>query len=286
MTRDIVFHIGAHKTATTHLQNVLASRPRELRKHGVVFRGPSHLRSSGQGVRGFLGLNEGQDRDATLAKYCRNAPRFILSEENYIGLLTDKYWHPLGVRFYHQARHRLVRLARDLAPHPLTLALGVRDPAGLLKSLYGQALMVGFFRPWEGFIKNRNPADMQWSEFITRLHSSGAFAHIILWRFEDYPQNLPTVLSALCGGATPDLDLMPDQIYHPGLSARAVQAAIDWHAEGYKGPLGHIAREDYPVGDQYPAFQPWSQAMRLASRHAYDRDLARIKTMAGVTCLW
>ena len=61
-----------------------------------------------------------------------------------------------------------------------------------------------------------------------------------------------------------------------------MDACAQWHAEGYKGQLGIIAREDFPVSDAHPRFQPWSPDALAQAQAAYEEDIAAIATLPNV----
>jgi len=63
---------------------------------------------------------------------------------------------------------------------------------------------------------------------------------------------------------------------HEGLSERAVQACCTWHAAGYSGRLGAVAREGSPISDAYPKFSPWPEELVRESQAAYRRDIGAL----------
>jgi len=149
---DIYFHIGAHKTATTHLQGCFRRHPLLLKEHGALFLGPRRLRGGQEDLSHVLGVGPDQDRDQVFSDLIADHTKLILSEENFIGLMVDQQGQLETSALYPKAGERLARIAEKLHPHRLHLLLGVRNPASFVVSLYSQALMRGTFQTWEAFV--------------------------------------------------------------------------------------------------------------------------------------
>jgi hypothetical protein len=72
---------------------------------------------------------------------------------------------------------------------------------------------------------------------------------------------------------------------HPGLSEQAVQACCTWHAAGYGGRLGAVAREDFPISDANPKFAPWPEELLRESQAAYGQDVEALVRAPKITVL-
>lgn len=72
---------------------------------------------------------------------------------------------------------------------------------------------------------------------------------------------------------------------HPGLSEQAVQACCTWHAAGYGGRLGTVAREDVPISVANPKFTPWREELLRESQAAYGQDIAALVRAPKITVL-
>ena len=110
-------------------------------------------------------------------------------------------------------------------------------------------------------------------------------AAVSIWRYEDYHRLLPQILNTLLGQPRPDIPLHMEKRMHEGLSECAVQACCTWHAAGYDGRLGAVAREDFPVSDAYPKFSPWPEELMRESRAAYGRDIEALGRAGNITVL-
>ncbi len=282
---DIVLHAGAHKTATTHLQQLFYQYADKIQSRGTSFVGPRHLRRAGQSLKAALGAAPGQDRDAVLSQRLGDARGLLVSEENALGMIIAPDGQLAHKRLYPTAPHRLTTLAKGLKPHRLHLAVGLRNPADLLVSAYAQALMAGNYRSWEDFIGDVDPVAMEWSGILERLAQSGHFASIVVWRYEDYHAVFHDVVAHLLGPDHPIGPVNLNRKSHEGLSGAAVDACARWYADGHRGRLGTVAREDFPISDSTPRFSPWSDTVQDTVAQGYADDMARLETIPGITVL-
>ncbi|MEL6685770.1 MAG: hypothetical protein AAFQ00_10775, partial [Pseudomonadota bacterium] len=100
---SIAFHIGAHKTATSHLQRSLLRAGDALAAAGVRYYGPDYFRLPGHSIQALFGFRPGTKgggamRPAAeqLALLQQDGHRIVLSEENFIGPLNQP--HGRGMR--------------------------------------------------------------------------------------------------------------------------------------------------------------------------------------------
>ncbi|MEM6307452.1 MAG: hypothetical protein AAF701_05660 [Pseudomonadota bacterium] len=281
---DIVFHAGMHKTASTHLQQRLQRRLPALEQAGLRFYGPQYFRNEMTGVPATLGIGQ-SDMHHTLEQRVGPGRRMIISEENYLGLLVASSGRLMHDGLYPNAADRIDGLARAVAPHRFHLALGLRNPATLYVSAYCQALFKGHYRPWDNFTKDVQWDQLNWSKVILPMADRGGCASITLWRYEDYHDVFDQIIQCLLGTPHPDIPADLSERTHEGLSAAAVAACADWHTENHRGPLGILAREDFPVSEDYPKYNPWDATALAALTDQYNKDIAKLRTHPGVTFL-
>jgi hypothetical protein len=282
----IIIHAGAHKTASTHLQNRLLENENLVVKSGCSYLGPEKIRDQFGTLWRALGRSDTPDEQKRkLAALAAGQPRLVISEENIIGGFKDLMNGPNRAILYPKAVERLARLAQLVAPNPLHIAMAVREPSSYYVSVYNQLLLSGRFQTWERFSKGLDPTAVKWSDILRPIAEIPGVAAVSIWRYEDYHRLLPQILNTLLGQPRPDIPLHMEKRMHEGLSERAVQACCTWHAAGYGGRLGAVAREDFPVSDAYPKFSPWPEALMRESRAAYGRDIEALGRAGNITVL-
>ena len=282
----IIIHAGARKTASTHLQNRLLENENLVVKSGCSYLGPEKIRDQFGTLWRALGRSDTPDEQKRkLAALAAGQPRLVISEENIIGGFKDLMNGPNRAILYPKAVERLARLAQLVAPNPLHIAMAVREPSSYYVSVYNQLLLSGRFQTWERFSKGLDPTAVKWSDILRPIAEIPGVAAVSIWRYEDYHRLLPQILNTLLGQPRPDIPLHMEKRMHEGLSERAVQACCTWHAAGYGGRLGAVAREDFPVSDAYPKFSPWPEALMRESRAAYGRDIEALGRAGNITVL-
>jgi hypothetical protein len=284
----IGLHLGAHKTASTHLQRTIAAHSVQIEAQGMTYLGPAELR--GNGLRlGWVaaGGADAQSAARRVGKEIARRPRLLISEENILGTAHEPEMLLQG-RFYPEGGLRLSRvldaLGRDGPSEMLYLA--VRDPAGFMVSAYCQRLFSGAIEPFGAFLGACDPSRMRWSELVRRLLGDDRVAGCLVWRYEDWPAIAPQVLARMLpAGVAAQVEVVPG-VTHPGLSARAHGWVMQAHADGETAPdLARRARRRFPKSAIEPGFQPFSDATRAASAAAYADDLERIALLPGAELL-
>lgn len=276
-------HLGAHKTATTHLQETLTLvRPalaargidylpnrlvRERRLARTLWRrqlkarlpviGPWHMRETIEAVVTPLRLGP---------------ETVVLSEENILGI-PDQI---LRVPFYPQAALSVARLAALGRRAELVFFLSIRGYDTLLPSAYAESLKFRPPRPG-GFdaagLAARAPS---WYELVAQIRRAAPGVPLRIWRQEDYRANAEAIMAEVCGlelGPLPDIS---DPSWTRSPTAEGIRAA-----EALDPGLSMAERRER-VGEIYATaegerYRPFAEAERRALRERYAADLARIE---------
>ncbi len=279
----ICVHLGAHKTATTHLQKSLnAQRDVLLRKH-IRYYGPGRLRGPGKSVMARFGPEATQPGEVALDRLVRGAKRLVISEENLMGwphpprLARDAALYPRGP-------DQVAMISAAAAGTELRLFLGIRNFSDFYTSLYSQMLFSGRVRPFDRFLRRIDYAGANWAQLVTRLTQ---VAPVVVWRHEDYPGISPKILRRLLGWKLGKAIPMIEARVHQGLSQEAVaQLVAARQASADLAPEAALdMRRRFPQGPDRPAFDPWTRREHAESRDRYGRDLDRIASLPDVTLL-
>jgi len=286
---SVSLHVGVHKTASTHLQKTLARNASLLRDNGVGFVGPESLRQPGQSLQALFGLGDradapgGHDAQAQLRRLAGDgAARLVISEENALGpMVGEGAPGPL----YPNADLRIERLIRALAPSPVRLFVGLREPAGWLASVYRHKLFNGSYPTFDDFAGGVDPAALRWSNLIERLRRVGGVGRLYIWRQEDYPAVAGPVFRRMLGWKLgPQVARIEGRV-NEGLSHKAVEQLLRWGESDDPRGAARKARALFPITTPESRFAPWPAAVLARSRAAYDADIARIADIAGADLL-
>lgn len=278
MRRRLTFLIGAHKTASTHLQRSLVAQKAPLAERGVGVIGPMPIGGTilplsellrGRAEPDLLALAS----EGFLRKHAGAARTVVLMNENILSnsLAPDMAFK--DDQLYKFAPQRVKRVIELFPDHDIQVGMALRNPAGFLVSSWQEHMKGHAFRPFRDYLGAAEVAALSWLNLVKKLRQALGETPLFLWRYEDYPAVVPTVLRHCMGDAAAGVTLL-DRAANPGFSARA----LDYLAE-----VGSVTPETtaealrrFPKGPDNPAFQPWDAAEKAAMSERYEKDLARI----------
>jgi hypothetical protein len=280
----LAIHVGAHKTATSHLQHGFSKSRGVLRQKGVAYFGPEMLRGKLRLPR-LAGKPSDPPKDLLAALDRNRMCKLVLSEENILGT-TRADLVAAAEQLYPTGDARLARLMQALGCTNATLYLSIRAPLAFLTSAHGQQQNAGRFAPMSDYLAHVSPDALRWSELVQRLASVPDVARVVVWRYEDYPAIVPTVQDSMLGrGRRFDL---PDRKRLVGTSARALEHARAVLAENPSRDVTEViraARAAYPKSDAFPGPAPFAPDALAADLARYDDDCTRLAALPNVTLL-
>ena len=286
----IRIHIGAHKTATTEMQQALRRVRTRLEEAGTGVVGPRGLRGDWISLHRamFAGDEEALGRARTrLGRWLRRHERHVISEENIIGTVHRRRIFGAGNVLYPEAAENL-GLLRDLLGNPeVELFLSIRDPAEFVTSAYGQVLREGVAMGIEDYVEGYDVSAFSWAELVTRLRAVPGVTRITCWRYEDYAVLRPEIMSQLIG---PELAALvpPPETHNAGMSEAAYRQFLEWVFDDIDAPFPELlarARAMHPKGPGDPGMRPLPEAVHVESRARYAGDVAALSALDGVVLL-
>lgn len=286
----LFIHLGAHKTATTHLENCLRAAEPELLAAGVAFLGPGNLRQEPLNLRMLLNDPDRRPRQQSTARVLLRTliadhRDLVLSEEQILGGLGDADLLGPDGQVYLHAVPRLRHLLALAGTGEVTLLLALRSPADFLTSVFGEQLRHGGPLRIEDFLRGFDPAGLRWSELVARLLAETGAARLICWRYEDTAATRSELLDLLLG---PDLARAVPYLKprRPGMSAAAYRALLDGSdGELASRDLAEALRRAHPKRAGAAALRVLPEALHATCDRLYAKDCARIAAMPGVRFL-
>jgi hypothetical protein len=279
-------HLGAHKTATTHLQETLTAVRGELALRGIDFI-PNPLVRQQKLARTLwrrrpiarlpiVGPAHMRDAIETAVEPLRIGPDVVvLSEENIVGVPEQI----LAVPFYPQAAQSVARLASLASRAEVTFFLSIRSYDTLLPSAYAEALKhapppPGGFGAARARLLAEPPS---WFDLVARIRDAAPEVPLRIWRQEDYRANAKAIMEAVCGcvlGALPEIS---DPAWTRSPSASAIAAAEALPASLSRPERLARVRALYAAAEPgADRFRPFAPAERQRLRADYEADLDRI----------
>ncbi|WP_421701177.1 hypothetical protein [Aliiroseovarius sp.] len=201
---ELVLHIGAHRTATTAMQDMLVAHRAALLAAGVT----TLVREDLGTVEGFstVPARDGWIRSrAAMDRLTDGAETVLLSEENLIG---DMGWNIRSAKFYGSARRRL-QAYREFLGMPRRVGLSIRDYASYWISAHGHELSYRHVGK-QGVVRFAEArarlaaAERGWLDLIRDMRAVFKDSEILVWPVE-HRIPLPEVTRRLL--VRPGLDL-------------------------------------------------------------------------------
>ena len=272
MDGDVLW-LGLHKTGTTFLQKSLDRSQAALDQAGIAYVDLETCRR--RWTRPLL--HKGHPEVPAPGDLPAGRTRWLVFDENILALVQ----HALTRQgLYPKGGDRARILADHLRLRRPRIVLGLRGFAGLLPSLYCEALKSTPFKTFEQFLLQPVEA-MSWQPLVEALRARFPGSEILLYRAEDLPGREARLLAEVTGLPETAFALL-DKPERLGFSDAAMRRLHDM-AEG--GPVSHedvrAAVRDLPRAPGQPGFSPWTPEDREILEVNYARDLAILRKRAA-----
>lgn len=286
----IAYHLGVHCTDDDRLVRTLLRNADRLAAEGIEVPDPARYRNL---IRDTAIQLKGGSADRSLQDSLLDqimegmaAERLVLSWENFLAFPA---WAVRGA-LYRTGGERMQAITRIFPDHGAEFHIGLRNPATFLPELHRRQRG----RDYEDFIGEADPADLRWSDLILGLIEKNPQAAICVWADEDTPLIWPEVLRSVAG-------------HSAGLALEGRDDLLEslMTAEGLRRMRGYLADhppqtpaqrrrvvsaflDKFALPDQLDVsftLPGWTAEMVAAMTAQYDRDMAYIATLPGVTVL-
>jgi hypothetical protein len=277
---EVRLHIGAHKTATTHIQDVLEKNATLLKSNDVLYLPRSFMRSSGlsAAVRDNYWEVQSQDRLTNIADLISSSNslprRILISDEDMLGMSID-----ILRGLYTNISLRMKPWECKTTGCRTTVFLSIRDYANLLPSAYAQAMRDGaLVSSFETYLDFWNSVAPSWSSVVGELKTVFPAADIKVWTFEHYVTHARQITAMLADIESPLVDApIPHETKR--LSMSAVQAIANLDRRLSLGSRRQRVSEIVASDTSGDAYDPLGATDRSALSARYQTELAQIAAM-------
>jgi hypothetical protein len=295
MNSEIKLHLGIHKTASTHLQNLMANHntgvlhsmqthfypPREIREPvvRVVHKTYAERKAGGPVTKSIA--------DA-VAPLLKSHSRIIVADENLIGSCQELYHNKQP---YPRAQQLLSVLAEGLTAGRVSeVYLAVRSYDTFLASAYCEAIRnTREFITFEEYTRHLAPEELSWSSLVRSVTDVFPQSRVFVWRFEDYRRLEPAIVNSIAGASVHGrFSSGAGAIVYPSPSQKTISALAalkDVLSRKELSTLRPRLEKMFPKSDTNPAFNPWQPAASLYWKEKYRRDMAELSSISNVTLL-
>lgn len=282
-------HLGAHKTATTHIQEVLTLKRKSLVAAGTDYIPSRVVRRAGlaqalaaRSVAARLPVMRERMVERIMDDHLRplraGPERIILSEENLIGGLESAYLQPI----YPLIGSTVPRLASLGKRAKVVFFLSIRSFDAQLPSSYAQILRLrapraGGFEAVRRKILSTPPS---WFDLVCRIRRLAPGVPLIVWRQEDYRAHSEEILETICGVPIGSVPHVEDPVSTRSPCAEAIRAAEALPANMDRAARRARVDEIYRQTAGDGPFRPFSRTETQMLRKAYEADVAQIERLS------
>lgn len=292
--RRIHLHLGAHKTATTFLQNTLRINNSLLLEQGVFYVPLNRMRADGNKLTNSINslikasrphsrLPEFRREIASVfdKKIMEGCHTVLISDENMSAPLTAF----LNGTAYVGMSNRYKFIREELGAD-LHVFFSVRDYPDFLSSIYVEILRHKPYLTFGDFItKLYDDLPRLWSKAYLELSGFFGQENVTFWDFRETAANPAGVLSMLTAGVSGmNIDPTPSR---PGLSQKAVEFIRDLHKlPGAPLPpdlIAKVAERLHPPTKLNGKFDPWIPREKAVLRAHYFEEMKQISCQTFVS---
>lgn len=193
---EVIVHIGAHKTATTYIQNILEANMDLLRKHGIAYVPLSKLRQDKFIQQ--LNKNTIKNKDDFINRYNVNTEgtkRLIISEENISGSSAELY--NTGT-LYAKLPENIKKIDKIFDGNTVKYLFCGRNYSGYISAMYIEYIRHKPYVSFKEFTGKINFETINWEKIIKSIQNSTK-NEAIFWTYEYFRSDTQKIFEAITG---------------------------------------------------------------------------------------
>ncbi len=254
-------HIGAHKTATTYIQNVLK---KSKFRPGTLYIPMWEFRSG-------LGREIGQKKISKLPEYIFNNDHVIISEENLSGAALG------GLSLYPRA-HRNLKIFNDLSGR---IHVCIRKYSEFFPSCW----IEGNLRKVATSPFNVKFPQRTWTDYLEEVSGALPNFKIMVWDYSDFRGNEDFYIRMISNNSIAEIGEVKTNTARVSLSHVAFDAlkiCAEFLDPKERAILTRRLAQKFPAGKTYPKFSPYSEDEISSMDDRYRKDLMDIDSRYGI----
>ena len=267
----IILHLGAHRTASTHVQGVLGKNTALLAKAGIA--APSQ-----EDVKNALTKPLGTRIPSVRAGFKQlgvpaGLETVVISDENLLGFLNSIFIHGA---FYPDTARRLAKLRVMLPVDPAKIVVAIRPYESFFISAYGRWLAPGrMVLPRDTLAELVLGLSRGWADVLADIADAFPDSELVISEYSPDPRFGPAQLSAILGPLADELFYNPAYRWNRSMSARQTmlyEQAVEAGDAEKAADIRTWKRFNQP--DLHDGF--WDDATQKALQTRYAQDRAGI----------
>ncbi len=274
----MIFHIGAHKTATTYIQNKLEINRDLLIAHNIHYPDIFETRKN---FTYRMSQQPGEFNDFTQSLIAiRGQKTIILSDENMAGGVDDMVAND---RQYQHIGKRMAKYCALLGVDDPEIYFAIRDYSSFVISLYCEYVRHYPFIKFEHFYARFKISKFSWPQVVGDLLSELPDAQVKIWDFGRFRQSEAAIVSDMVGFDSLELTPLTEEVRSSfsQLAIRSIEALSEVLDQTRLKHIAPIIAKGFPRNDEYKAFNPLGVTETADLTGQYLLDLDRLATLSA-----
>jgi len=275
---NLHIHLGAHKTGTTHLQELLNFHQTDLKNQGILYIPLLELRAKLTDIYSSKSITKPLDFYQYVIERSSGFTKVILSEENLMGNTNNIF----NQRELYQNNLPFLSILSELIKRSeVKLFFSVRNLATFLPSIYSEALNWSSYQPFEKTYHS-NFLNLSWMSVIAKLQSLNR--PLFLWKYEDYKEHCKEILREISFDSKVDWQEHKVPMLRRSSSKNLMKCyeEISTQLGGDHRKIYRLLREYFPITKQEDRFEPFAKVLTDHFDQSYQRDISSIKSCDGI----
>lgn len=272
----IKLYVGAHKTATTHIQQLLHASREVLIENNVKLSIPEDLRESW-----LPALYEYSDNDVKECKHVimserPNSEIWIIAEENISGVSYDLMTNS-GI--YPDLSKRLSSIKELFNKDTIEIYFSLRSYDTYYRSAYLEVVRNRGYLPFSEFYNANRFQDNNWLNVIDVFSNLFDEENITIWRYEDFEKVMPDLLKDLTGfHQVQNLILRyPIEITRPSISKKTIDVLASLPSDISQKESRQIVERLIDSQSSNDQYIPFTDDEVESFKHKYRSDILKIR---------
>ncbi len=268
---NIKLYIGAHKTATTHIQSMLENSKNILIENGIKLLTPKNLRPN------FLDSLIKVVNSSVL----EDIKTLIIAEENIIGVPYDfKIYHGI----YPKIQNRLNNIKNIFPNADIEIFFSIRAYDSFYRSIYLEVVRNRGYMPFNKFYNKKKFKDNSWVFVLESISAIVPKENITLWCYEDLHELFPLIIDNLTGLKKSDeiISKYKVQRTRASLSSKTIKVLDSFYSSGNQEEGSKIIEylnNKYPLNKINLPYLPFNELEVTGLKDKYIEDIKLIQNL-------
>jgi len=274
---NIKLYLGAHKTATTHIQKLLDANREKLITNNIKLSIPDDIRAKWlPALYEYSNLHNIKYLSAIKSE-CPENGTWIVAEENISG---TSYEFKIHSGIYPNLKNRLNSIKSIFKDDNIELFFSIRSYDSFYRSAYLEVVRNRGYTPFTDFYDEKRYKNNSWVNVLDALISIIPEENITLWCYEDFREIIPDLLRGLTGldSVSEFISAYTVETTRPSLSKKTIEILASLYPVISQAESLQLVERINSVYASNDYFMPFSKEEIEIFQIKYKVDVSKIRS--------